>query len=38
MFFNSKKEDYEYVDAKFDELLKSLAEEGPIFHDSDEDR
>lgn len=38
MFFNSKKEDYEYADEEFDKLLKNLAEEGPIFHDEDEDR
>lgn len=38
MFFKSKQEDNEYNDHDFDNLLKELAEQGPIFHDSEEDR
>lgn len=37
MFFN-KKISETVSDKKFDELLATLANEGPIFHDEEDDR
>lgn len=37
MFFKNKQENSEYSDREFDDLLKELAEQGPIFHDNEEE-